>query len=65
METGNEDIEMLKALIQESFSEQRELINPAGNGTGCHDQHQWQADAGQPRHAPAAESLRPDPYPLA
>ena len=26
METGNEDIEMLKALIQESFSEQRELI---------------------------------------
>ena len=26
MEAGNEDIEMLKALIQKSFSEQRELI---------------------------------------
>lgn len=26
METGNEDIEMLKALIQESISKQRELI---------------------------------------
>ena len=26
MEAGNEDIEMLKALIQKSFSEQRDLI---------------------------------------
>ena len=60
METGNEDIEMLKALIQESFSEQRELITRLETALDA-----MTSINGKPRHAPAAESLRPDPYPLA
>lgn len=58
MEARNEDIEMLKVLIQESFSELHELVSWLdGNNFRGHDQLQWQADTGQLRHALATESL--------
>ena len=43
MEAGNEDIEMLKAVgtgvaMANSSEHLKEVADPAGNGTGCHDQ---------------------------
>ena len=60
MEENSNDIEKLKAMIKENFEEQRKLI--ARLETALEAVTSFN---GQPGHAPDAESLRPDPDPLA